>query len=368
MFLDGGEGEDEDDDDLWDGWGEDAPTEAPQILGTKIEVIENQITPNKDNSKNHFHKDFKEEKEKEKEIGINTNKDTNTNKVSNSIFLSKNILNENEIKDTMKMLREQQQQRRRDQKSVKIEKQKLRQKEKLAERIKNGSLEQEECSLREGLEESMDDVNVMSGDEVDSGEYDEEEEEGDGNDYNDDREDGEEEEERLDVRKGSEEGSGKNKGKDKGKGKGKGKGGFKEIPMMNSKELLQRRLRRQSILNSIVRDYTTAPSTQSVLTTNSGNDNEKSPSNNNNLKNGSNDNNNNINNDNNNGNANENEKKKNRNMSTITMTSDNLQSDPRLCELLQTLAASQQCCSKLWSPKKATENAYTKVSVSTSHI
>ena len=48
-----------------------------------------------------------------------------------------------------------------------------------------------------------------------------------------------------------------------------------------------------------------------------------------------------------------------------TIGASNLGSDPRLSELLGTLAASQQSCLKLWSPKKVSENAYTKVSVRT---
>ena len=48
-----------------------------------------------------------------------------------------------------------------------------------------------------------------------------------------------------------------------------------------------------------------------------------------------------------------------------TIRASDLGSDPRLSELLGTLAASQQSCLKLWSPKKVSENAYTKVSVRT---
>ena len=46
-----------------------------------------------------------------------------------------------------------------------------------------------------------------------------------------------------------------------------------------------------------------------------------------------------------------------------TIRATDLGSDPRLSELLGALAASQQSCLKLWSPKKVSENAYTKVSV-----
>ena len=46
-----------------------------------------------------------------------------------------------------------------------------------------------------------------------------------------------------------------------------------------------------------------------------------------------------------------------------TIGAADLGSDPRLSELLGALAASQQSCTKLWSPKKVSENAYTKVSV-----
>ena len=46
-----------------------------------------------------------------------------------------------------------------------------------------------------------------------------------------------------------------------------------------------------------------------------------------------------------------------------TITAGDLGSDPRLSELLGALSASQQSCLKLWSPKKVSENAYTKVSV-----
>lgn len=38
-------------------------------------------------------------------------------------------------------------------------------------------------------------------------------------------------------------------------------------------------------------------------------------------------------------------------------------SHPRFSVLLSTLVASHHCCMKLWQPKKAVENAYTKVSV-----
>jgi hypothetical protein len=50
-----------------------------------------------------------------------------------------------------------------------------------------------------------------------------------------------------------------------------------------------------------------------------------------------------------------------------TITAADLGSDPRLSELLGALSASQQSCLKLWSPKKVSENAYTKVSVC-SHV
>ena len=52
-------------------------------------------------------------------------------------------------------------------------------------------------------------------------------------------------------------------------------------------------------------------------------------------------------------------------ITTATLTARDLGSDPRLSELLGALSASQQSCLKLWSPKKVSENAYTKVSVRT---
>ena len=54
--------------------------------------------------------------------------------------------------------------------------------------------------------------------------------------------------------------------------------------------------------------------------------------------------------------------------SAIMFLASDLGSDPRLAELLGALAASQQCCLKLWVPKKSSENAYAKVSVRMSLI
>ena len=330
--MDDGDDGEGDDDDLWDGWGEES--DVPVSLGS--DMLNDNIMCGEEHSMN----DDKEMKKEE----IGDKRETNND------FLSKNIENENDIKNNLKILRIQQQQRKKDQKSIKLAKQKLRQQEKIAERNKNVKTEPEE------LEDSYDEM--TSGKEGESGDG-EEEGEGGGDDEN------------L-----FDEGEGEGEKIETSRGKGRGKGRGRVLSISDEKDILQRRLRAQAVLNNIIRDYTTSTSTSlsthplplphpstlplphpSVLPLSHPTalplshplppcalKSEISSL---------------IQNE----NYDKNENKKNKN--TITITADDLQCDPRLHDLLGTLAASQQCCSKLWTPKKTGENAYTKVSVST---
>ena len=316
IMDDEGDGEG-DDDDLWDGWGEESDISVipltSDILKDNLKIIE----------EHSINDDDKEEKEKEVVTGNKRDSNYNSN------TLSKNIENENDIKNNLRILRIQQQQRKKDQKSIKLAKQKARQQEKIAERNKNLKSELGECSVREELEDSYD--------EMTSGKEGEEEGEEDG-DGDDDIHSNEEEGEKMEVCRG------KSKSKSRGR----------VVTMSDENEIYQRRVRAQVVLNNIIQDYaTTTPTSISTHPLSVSptlvpsvpksdipaiNQVESYDDNNDN-----------------------NNKKKN----TITITADDLQCDPRLHDLLGALAASQQCCSKLWTPKKTGENAYTKVSVST---
>ena len=282
-----------------------------------------------------------DDKEKKKDEIGNKNETNNT-------FLSKNIENENDIKNNLKILRIQQQQRKKDQKSIKLAKQKMRQQEKIAERNKNVKTEPEE------LEDSYDEM--TSGKEGESVEG-EEEGEGDGEEegVGDGEEEGEGDGEDENL---FDEGEGEKIATSRGKGRGKGRG--RVVSISDEKDILQRRLRAQAVLDNIIRDYTTSTSTSlsthplpfshsSTLPLSHPLPPSALKSDISSVKQDE--------------NYHKNENKKNKN--TITITADDLQCDPRLHDLLGTLAASQQCCSKLWTPKKTGENAYTKVSVST---
>ena len=251
-----GEGGD-DDDDLWDGWGEEAPTQgksAAEDLAAELEVcfaaIASTTPPAVRESKGKNN-----QKDKDKETAVKSN-----NKKS-----SKNEKGGEKMPDTgCKPLssRAQQQQRRKELKALKYEREKAKKQETF-----NLKLEQSiAVGEGEGVGEEVYEE-VCSGDEVES------EEEIDEEDENN------------------------------------------RLPVFDDAVALERRILGESLLKEILEYYKT-PSTASVPSPN-----------------------------------------------TATFRATDLSSDPRLSELLGVLSSSQQCCQKLWAPKKTSENAYTKVSV-----
>lgn len=257
-----GEGGD-DDDDMWDGWGEEAPTQgksAAEDLAAELEVCFAAIaspapTVHRESKGKHNQKD--KDKENEKEMAVKSN-----NKKS-----SKNDKMGEKGPDTgCKPLssRAQQQQRRKEMKALKYEREKAKKQETL-----NLKLEQS-IAVGEGVGEEV-------YEEVCSGE------DGEGEGESEEEIDEEDENNRS--------------------------------PVYDDAAAIERRILGETLLKEILERYKT-PSTASVPTPN-----------------------------------------------TATFRAVDLSSDPRLSELLGALSSSQQCCQKLWAPKKTSENAYTKVSV-----
>jgi hypothetical protein len=251
----------DDDDDLWDGWGEEAPTQvksAAEDLAAELEVCIAAIaSPTPPVSRDSKGKNNQKEKEQEKEAAVKSN-----NKKS-----SKNEKGEEKGPDAgCKPLssRVQQQQRRKELKALKYEREKAKKQETL-----NLKLEQS-LALGEGVGEEV--CEEMCSGEEGEGEGESEEEIDEEDDNN-------------------------------------------RPPVYDDAVALERRILGESLLKEILERYKT-PSTASVPSPN-----------------------------------------------TATFRASDLSSDPRLSELHGALSSSQQCCQKLWAPKKTSENAYTKVSV-----
>ena len=351
MGMDGGD----DDDDMWDGWGEEAATHTGAETGTgmgiqsadddlaaELEVCFKQISSAspkaaKPKGKGKVKDKDKEEKEKEKEgdeqsqvVVKSNNKKSSKN---DTAVGGKEVGSGSGAGGKPLSSRAQQQQKRREIKALRHEREQAKQRALLESRLAPSApaavadLEDGEIDEGEGeaaVEEATEEQ--CSAEEVNEERCSAEEGESDVNDV---------------------------------EGEGEGEIDMEEetaLPVYDDAVMLERRLRGEGVLKAIVMQYKTSPPllATSVSTavgvivagntasTTADINKRKSSENEGDSKNGS---------------------YSKSDESAVLFGAEDLGSDPRLAELQGALAASQQCCVKLWVPKKSSENAYAKVSV-----